>query len=292
VGPGGGPIQYFPVQTASGPHNHAATAVHNYAVAILMKAEYDLRQQLQLSPKSEALLAMLNVGRIVNDAGSAMGLPAGMEGAQQEPPLGRVIRIASATPAIFAPALTYMTPVPELERPLLWREEFFAPDDRARMTQEFVDRVLDEMAYRPELKLAERIPVRDPVGTPSNHGASSQLAGVASAVIKVTRYAVTADRVTLALTSASAGYLQLSHPWYPTLEVFHNGRRIEPLRGTFNLIVAPVEAGQNTYLIVPSRSSMRVAFGWFSAGVLGLTLLVPLVSARYRRAGPAWTSKA
>jgi hypothetical protein len=76
TGPAGLPLNYYPVQTVSGPHNHTATLIHNYAVSALLWAERDLREAGRLSAGAAALLGIFNVSRIVSDDGRSMGLPA------------------------------------------------------------------------------------------------------------------------------------------------------------------------------------------------------------------------
>jgi len=291
TGPGGDPPGYFPVQTIFGPHNHAATRVHDYSMAMLMRAQQDLRARGELSALSEAMLVMLNVGRIVNDTGHVMGLPQGIHGTVEEPPLGRVLKI-EATPAIFSSRIVTIDPPEALERNLLWREDFETPHEAAGRTQRFVEYVFALMEFEPAASIAGRIPVRQAQG---EHPAlpvpeiTSNSSGEPK--IAVARYSVAHDEVLLDVNSSQAGFLQLSHAWYPTLEVFRNDTRIVPLRGTFNLIVVPVQAGENSYRIIPRRSGLRMALGWLAGATLLFVLLVPLLTRNISESRVTWGLK-
>jgi len=284
MGPTALPLQYAPVQTVSGPHNHAATPVHNYAATAVMRAERDLVDQGTLSAGSESLLAMLNVGRIINDTGRSLGFDASVPGATDEPPLGRVIHIAAAAPVVFAPTLAPIDLPPAIERPLVWHESFRDwTDPQAQRMSAFLDRVLQTMQYQPAQRVAARIlmptlPAGDGLTTPGEE---------AQTAVSVKRYTVSADRVDLMVAVSAPGFLQLSHPWYPTLQVLHNGKHIAPLRGVLNLIVVPALAGDNEYRLSPARSSLRRAVGTFSAIVLVSVLVTPLLAAGWvRRMAP------
>lgn len=280
IGPDALPLQYASLQTVSGTHNHAATLVHNYAVTILKRAERDLGDYGTLTPDALALLAMLNVGRIVNDTGAALGFPPVIQPTMDEPPLGRVIRIATPSPVVFAPGLVQLAPAITLDRPMLWAEDFkgwTAP--QVVQTSAFLDAFLHAMRYRPETRTAARIPVRErPAGGIETADSQGPEASVA-----IVDYRVSMGRVDLRVDLSEAGFLQLSHPWYPMLEIRHNGTVIEPLRGSLNLLVVPANQGENVYSIIPRRSALRRLCGWLSAVTLGVVLIAPLAAAVGRR---------
>jgi hypothetical protein len=290
VGPNGDPIHYYPVQTVGGPHNHAATTVHNYVVTMLMLAERDLRRDGALTEESRAMLAMLNVGLIVNDHGRGMGFPERFAAGAEAPPIGRHIEIEAATPAVFAPALFQLEPDPELDRGMVWRSGYLEPPDpKTERLAAFLEQALQAMAYRPEAAAAGRLPVRElPAG--ALPGANAVADAAAPEPLAVEAYEVTADRVTLAVTAPADGWLQLAHPWYPTMTVTLNGEDIDPVRGAFNLMVVPALAGENLYVIAPHRSLLRIVMGILCALVLLAVLAVPVagpVLARRRRRGAA-----
>lgn len=277
IGPGASPLQYAPVQTVSGPHNHAATPVHNFAATILMRAQRDLALSGTVSESTKSLLAMLNVGRIVNDTGHSMGFPPEVAPADEEGPLGRALRIPNATPIVFSTTLAAMSPTPDIERPLLWHESFDGwRDPRVVGANAFLDLAIAAMDYRPENRSAAALLVRQ-LPEADNLGAD-YVEPAAPAIIR--EYTVSPDRVSLVVVAPAAGFVQLSHPWYPTLQVLHNGKRVEALQGAFNLMVLPALSGENRYEIVPLRSNLRRATGWFSLLVLILILATPVVARR------------
>lgn len=283
MGPSGSPFNYYPVQTVSGPHNHAATLVHNYAVTSLLAAEQDLRNGAgQLSENSATLLALFNVGRIVNDTGTGMGFPASVAGTTDDgPQLGRSLRIAHPTPVLFAPALAVMPDRSTLERPILWREEIIPPEAHAAAVGQVVRDYLALLAPTlPELRAA-RIPVYAlPAGAPAVAPAAADTSG--QPALKILDYQVREDAVDLKVDVPSTGFLQLGHPWYPTLAVTDNGRRVVASRSAIDLIVLPIEPGTHHLHIVTERSALRWQLGAFSLAVLVVTLIIPVVG-RLRR---------
>lgn len=271
IGPSTGPISYRPVQTLSGPHNMAATRLHNYAVAALKKAEADLRRAGRLAPDTEQLLAMLNAGLVVNDSGSAMGLPKGIAAAVEEGPLGRVLLISDATPAVFAPELVEIVPPAEADKPVLWDSDF--DDGRGEQVQAVggvLETVLRDMRLLPGTPTAAAIPVRAiPEGVPAP--AAQSEAPAAESSFAVLDYTVEAQRVRMVLRVPQTGYVQLAHPWYPFQKTTVDGQDVAPLRGTLNLLVLAVPAGEHVVEIVAERSALRRGFG------IGCTVLLLIV---------------
>ncbi len=103
---------------------------------------------------SESLLAMLNVGRIINDTGRSRGFDASFPAATDEPPLGRVIHLAAAAPVVFAPTLAPIDLPPAIERPLVWHESFRGwTDPQVQRMSAFLDRVLETMQYQPAQRM-------------------------------------------------------------------------------------------------------------------------------------------
>jgi hypothetical protein len=258
VGPSAGPISYHPVQTLSGPHNMAATRVHNYAVAVLKRVETELRGGA-LSADTAGLLAMLNVGRVANDSGSGMGLPPGIAGTVTEAPLGPVLPIAGATPAVFASRLVEILPPPGADKPALW-DSSFAPgaDAQAREVGAVLDAVLAVMRFTPATATAAAIPVRggaDAAAGPPAGGAAP------AAPFAVLDHVVEAQRVRIRLLLPEAGFVQLAHPWHPFQAVTVDGQAVTPLRGTLNLLVLPMAAGEHVVEVAAERSPLRLGFG-------------------------------
>ena len=284
MGPNASPLQYYPVQTASGPHNHAATVVHNYASASIKWAEKDLNTTGRLSENSATLLGLFNISRIVNDTGRGMGFPPSYSDARiEEPYLGQVIPVPNPTPVIFAPQLAKLLPPPGVERPMLWSENFLPQADaQALATLRFLSEFIDVMHPQLMSSSASRIPVLElPEGYRPDEGESATHAP--HNVLQLHDYQVTTDQVSLKLDVQESGYLEFSHPWYPTIAVYKDDQRIKAIRSTINLIVVPIEAGTHTFRIIPERSFLRQTTGIFSALILGLTICVPLVTRLSRR---------
>lgn len=278
VGPSAGPIGYHPVQTLSGPHNMAATRVHNYAVAALKRVETELRGGA-LSSDTAGLLAMLNVGRIVNDNGTGMGLPPGIAGTAAESPLGPVLPIAGATPAVFAPRLVEIVPPPGADKPALWDSSFAAgADAQAREVGAVLDAVLAAMRFAPATATAAALPVRG-----GADAAAAPPAGVTAppAPVAVLDYAVEAQLVRMRLRLPEAGFVQLAHPWYPFQAVTVDGQAVTPMRGTLNLLVLPMAAGEHVVEVAAARSPLRRGFG-IGCGLLFVVVLAVGVWPRRR----------
>lgn len=284
MGPSTGPIGYSPAQTLSGVHNMAATRLHNYAVVTLERAETELRRSGALSAGTERLLAMLNAGRIVNDSGSAMGLPESIAAAAEEGPLGRVLPIPGATPAVFARQLVEIAPPAGADKPVLWDADFEGGrNEQVQAVNQVLDAVLESMRLEPGRATAAAIPVRAIPDTLSA-GPSSVEDSAAESSFAVLDYAVEAQRVRIALRVPQAGYVQLAHPWYPFQRTTVDGQAVAPLRGTLNLLVLPVPAGAHVVEIAAERSALRRGFGFGCAllfvGVVGAGLWP------YRRGAP------
>jgi hypothetical protein len=243
-----------------------------------MWAEKDLNASGKLSDDSAKLLALFNISRIVNDTGRGMGFPPSYAEAQVEPHLGRVIHVPHPTPAIFAPQLVKLSPPSGVERPMLWREDFAVPlDPQASATLGFLGEFLKAMNPQLKLSSASRIPVLE---LPAEYPAEKidKPSVEREGTTQIQDYQVTTDEVRLKLEAPENGYLQISHPWYPTLAVYQDNMRVKSYRSSINLIVLPIQAGVHSFRIVPERSHLRQSTGSFSAIVLLLTLLVPILS--------------
>jgi hypothetical protein len=279
VGPSAGPISYHPVQTLSGPHNMAATLFHNYAVAVLKRVETELRGGA-LSPDTAGLLAMLNVGWIANDNGTGMGLPPGVAGTDAEAPLGAVLPIAGATPAVFASRLVEIVPPPGADKPALWDSSFATgADAQAREVGAVLDAVVAAMRFAPATATAAALPVR------VSAAAAAPPAGIAApaAPFAVLDHIVEAQRVEMRLLLPEAGFVQLAHPWYLFHSVTVDGQAVTPLRGTLNLLVLPLAAGEHVVEVAAERSPLRRGFG-IGCGLLFLAVLAVAVWPRRRGA--------
>jgi hypothetical protein len=279
IGPGGPPLLYHRVQFLTGAHNLAATRSHNYLAASIKLVESDLRNHGMPDRTSGALLSMLNVGHIINDSGSALGLP-GAPGAAGSGPLGNAIRLVNGSPVLFASALSEVEPDPGLDKPVLWNEQF-APgstDRQATEVLDFVRGVVQAMDIDTAIHSARFLPVRAlPTGSSRSESGDPGWGG------SVEQYRVGFEEIRLTLHSDRKGWIQAAHPYYPTVTVSRNGDPVSPYQGAFNLLVLPVDAGRNNYVIRYRTSTLRKAMAWISAATLGIAVTMTAVAALRRR---------
>ena len=278
IGPGSGAISYYStVQRVAGHHNMAAARVHNYAETIVKLAERELRSDGRLSPETESLVGLLNVTRIVCLGSFSSGCPAHIAATEAEPPLGAVLHIADATPAVFSQTLIALAPPPGSDKPMLWIDNY---DDEAFASQiagitDFLDRYRDTMQIHPGSNSAAAIAVRQlpPEPLPSVSGAWHP---------RMTSYAVDLQSVTMTVSSDAPGYVQLAHPWFPASEVRINGRVVATLEGAIDFMVVPIAAGENRIEIGPIVTPIRRISNIMSAVSLALTFVIA-ISLRFRR---------
>jgi hypothetical protein len=279
IGPGGTPLLYYRIQYLTGAHSLAATRSHNYLAATIKLVEADLRTYGKPGSTSTALLTMLNVGHIVNDTGKAMGLPDPL-GEPTGEPLGRTIRLPSASPVVFAPKIKTLEPPVGLDKPVLWNEQFASDstDPQARATLRFVRDVASAMEVNLETHVARFIPVRAPVS--AEGGADAENAGWDG---QIEQYHVGLEDVRLVLHSSRKGWIQIAHPFYQTVQVTRNGAGIAVYQGALNLLVLPVDAGQNDYAIRYRTSTLRKTMAWISTVTLGIATTLTAIAALRRR---------
>ncbi len=244
-------------------------------------AEGDLRRNGRLGPDAEALLQALNVTRIVCSGTFANGCPRAFAGLVSEGPLGDVLPIPDAAPAVFSRTLVALSPLADLDKPMFWAESFQSdpPDQRVTAVDDFLHRYLGAAQIDPATRMAAALPVRNLPEDRSDpaQGAAPQAAEGAWHP-RVVDYSVGLERVRMTIVSDGVGYAQLAHPWYPASEVRINGRRVEPLEGAIELIVVPITPGTSTIEITPSMTPIRIVtaaisvlslvFAIFIAGLL------------------------
>jgi hypothetical protein len=279
IGPNGTPMSYdATVQRVAGNHNMAATLVHNYAVTIVKMGEQDLKRDGRLAPETAKLLALLNVGRIICNDSIAVGCPARLAGLQDEGPLGRVVPIAQPTPVLFSQRLIQMRPPQGLDKPMLWAEQFAPPVPQVTRIEGFLHAYL--AAARPDLAtdIAAAIPVQAvvPQAAPAG-GATGDDAGEWRP--HLSDYRVGLQHVTVTVQSDRAGYVQLTHPWFPSNLVLVNHQPVTTMVGAWHLLVVPIQAGVSTIEVVPTTTPIRVLSGWISLFGVIIGLTVPLIGA-------------
>jgi len=269
---------YTTIPRVAGYHNLAATHVHNLAETIVKMAERDLRSDGHISPSTQILVGILNASRIICFGFDMNGCPKSFITATPEGPLGNVVHISNSFPVIFSQNVTLLVPFTKLEKPLLWNEDYYAASGDAKVTavEEFLRRYLDAAEIDPASHTARALPVST-VPTPLPFAATAGDPPKQS----ITRYSVSLEKIALTIDSEAAGYVQLSHPWYPDTEVRVDGRKIVPLRGALDLMVLALHPGTNDIEIRPSTTWLRQSL----AGLSCLALLVTLALAfgKHRR---------
>lgn len=279
IGPGGNPLSYgATVQRIAGNHNMAATRIHNFAVTAAKRAESDLNARGVLSDRTKAMLAALNVGRIVCYSAIANGCPASMQGLSTDPVLGRYLSLA-ATPAVFSPNLVAAAPPAGLDKPMLWPEAFYGEESRARILaiDGFMRAALDAEGFDPASGTVRAIAVSDRTGTAPD-------AAPQAGTFRIVRYDVGLDSVAMDVDAPGAGYVQLAHPWFPSTIVVLDGVQVQPLRGAFGLMVVPVPPGMHRIVLEEGWTPIRLAsLALSAAGLAGIALAAGTLAWRERR---------
>ena len=271
IGPSASPISYYStVARVAGVHNMAATRVHNYAETIAKLAEADLRHDGRLGAETEALVGQLDAARLVCFGPSGVGCPASFLDTEQEPPLGALIRIPDAAPAIFSRSLRELAPPHGLDKPMLWDEQFDGPDPQIERIIAFLHRYMQITGLDAHAPYASALAVRQlPLAS-----AAARPAGNSAWHAEVTRYAVDLQRVRMTIATDGPGYAQLAHPWYPASEVLINGNRVQPIEGALDLMVVPLEAGENVIEIRPVATPIRTLSMVASGVALAIAFIV------------------
>jgi hypothetical protein len=280
IGPNATPLSYYTtIPRVAGYHNLAATHVHNFAETIVKMAEQDLRNDGHLASGTEILLGILNASRIVCFGSAANGCPKSFMTAISEGPLGDVVQVPNAAPVLFSDKIVSLMPSAELEKPLLWNENYYTPgaDPAVTAVERFLRRYLSTAGIDPATHTASALPVRalpsSPLFEAAGHGSSKRV---------VTGYSVSLEKVALRVESDAPGYVQVSYPWYPETEVLINGKKIVPLRGALDLMVLPLQQGTNEIEIRPATNPLRLGLAALSCFALLITVGVAVRIHRQR----------
>ncbi len=133
LGPDGGPVSYrSAVQRIAGNHNMAATRLHNVLLVTAKQVEIELQTNGTLSDDTRAMLAMLDVGRVICTSPVANGCPAEIEDAVEDKVLGRHLRTLGR-PALFSQHLVRMEPAEGVQKPMLWPGDLVDSADTPRL---------------------------------------------------------------------------------------------------------------------------------------------------------------
>lgn len=269
IGPNASPLSYAAdVQRIAGTHNMAATHIHNFAVTVVEMAGDELARDGRLSPTTSRLLALLNVGRVICMRPLAMGCPSTWS-PSTEGDMGAVLRVADASPVVFAPVLVRLDPAKGLGKPMFWDFMFTprAEDPRIAKVETYLRRYL--AAFGPMSgDVAEAIPVRDPSPTAT---AAAQPGWTA----RLEDYRVGMQDVRIVVRASGPGFVQIAHPWYPATRVRVNGHDVAPLRGAIGLMVLPIGAGISVITLVPTLTATETWSAIASlAGLVAIFLVV------------------
>ncbi len=239
IGPDASPLSYYAtVQRIAGNHNMAATRVHNFLAVTAKQAEAELQDSGVLSAETSMSLGLFDVGRIICNTSIANGCPALAGGTADDAVLGRFIP-TPAMPAVFSQRLAVMAPPPGLDKPMLWPEDFRSAKDAPRIDaiKAELRRFMAAEGIDGATRTARAIAVNDGAAVADPPQASGPWHPM------VQDYAVGLTSVALRVEADAPGYVQLSHPWFPSTRVTVNGVAAQAIRGTIDLMVVPIPSG-------------------------------------------------
>lgn len=259
IGPDAGPLSYYAtVQRTAGNHNMAATRMHNYLAVAAKQAATELQSLGALSPETRMLLGLFDVGRIICNTALANGCPASASGTENDAVLGLFIPVA-AMPAVFSQRLVLMAAKPGLDKPMLWPEDFHSAQDAPRIGA--VAAELWRFAATEDIDGATRTAAVIAVNDDAVATGVLPASGPWHAVIL--DYGVGLTSVTLQVEADAPGFVQLSHPWFPSTRVTVNGVATQAIRGTIDLMVVPIQPGISVIELRDGWTAIR----WASAMV-------------------------
>ena len=229
-------LSWYPSEFLTGAGLELATPVWVYSHLGKLAAELDLNELGHLRPQMRELLCLMRVGRVVGVGRTSMGLPESMDG-KNEGPLGKVVKTDCPYQLVFAPVLSNAG-FPDIDAHLDYRLD----RDTRRFPEfkVFLRHLLGLMAIDPATGNARTILVKEPVPQAAVPPVTNGMRA-----IDVESYKVTSDRVNIAFTAASDGFVLVSHAWHPGLLVTLNGHATTTYRDIMGHIVLAVPKGQN-----------------------------------------------
>jgi hypothetical protein len=285
VGPDASPLLYARVQMLYGPHKMDATRGHNAMVAVSKLAEADFARSGRLQPETSGLLSLYNVGWIVGLDGSRMGLPASWPDTVTDPVLGRVARIATATPFLVSGS-TKRVPFPvAFGGPPLWNKHFLDGSAKAAETEAVA--AWRHMGVDLASRQAAVFLLADGPAMPAW---ARRETGDAAPRTQLLDYRVAPGRVHLAVMASGRGDIRLAHPMFPTLNVTVDGQAVQAAADVFSMMVLPLHAGRNDIDVVAGVSPLRRLCFWVTAAASAMltgALIVALVARRVSRSRAA-----
>jgi len=271
VGPDSSPLNYARVQMLYGPHKMEASKGHNAMVAVLQLAQNDLNRNGSLSSETAGLLGIYNVGWVVGHRKNRMGLPDAVPGTVPDDVIGPHLRIAGATPFLVSGRLQQASMPADFGGPPFWQNDFLARTARAEGAEAaaqtaFAAMQVDVPQRQAGQFLLQALPDWEHPSTTAPHA-------------KLVDYRVWPGRVRLVVDSDGAGFLRLSHPFYPALHVTENGVAVQAVADVFSMMVVPIKAGQTDIEVVAQPSSLRIACWWIS--IMSAISLISALCALY-----------
>jgi hypothetical protein len=263
------PVAYGRLQILMGPHKQDATKAHNGFAALLKIVQQDLRAKQHLEPATRAMLAAANVGWIVGTNAKSMGLPDDFTGTVTDPVLGAYLRIPEATPYLASGRLELTDRPAPFDAAPFWDIAFDHQSDASTAAMAAMAAINARMRPDPATRQAAAIlvPMR-----PLTLGWDTEREGQAPAV-RLVSYAVEPGTVRLLVESDRDGFIRLAHPLGLGAQVTQDGRFVTPLTDVQSLIVLPLHAGQNDFVIAPMPSRLRRLSFWVTVGMLaGLSI--------------------
>jgi hypothetical protein len=267
------PLAYGRLQILMGPHKQDATKAHNGFAALLKITQQDLQVGRHLEPETRTMLAAANVGWLVGINANAMGLPDDVTGTVSDPVLGSYLRIPEATPFLVSGRLETMArPAPFAAAPF-WDFYFDRHSDVATAAMAAMEGINERMHPDPATRQAAAILVPP---QPAQPGWDMQAQGEAPTV-QLLSYVVHPGTVRLSVEADRAGFIRLAHPLGLGTQVMQDGRPVTPLADVQSLIVLPLHAGRNDFVIAPEPSGLRTICFWVSMITLGGLCLMAIV---------------
>jgi hypothetical protein len=272
------PLGYGRLQILMGPHKQDATKAHNGFAALLKIVQQDLQTDRTLDAATRTMLAAVNVGWIVGINGTDMGLPDGITGVLSDSVLGPYLRIPEATPYLVSGRLQTMERPPSFGAAPFWDFYFDRRLDVAAAAMAAMVSINSGMHPDPASRQTSAIlvPVR-----PTALGWNAEQEGPTPAS-RLLSYTVEPDTVRLSVEADRDGFIRLAHPLGLGVAVDQNGRSVTPLADVQSLIVLPLHAGRNDFLVTSRPSALRRGCFWMTVVILTVLSLMAVVRGVWR----------
>jgi hypothetical protein len=264
------PLAYARVQILSGPHKPDATKAHNGFAAVLKIVQHDLQAERHLEPATEALLAANNVGWIIGDDGNGIGLPDNYPGTIRDNVLGAYWRIADATPFLVSGRLETMPRPATFAAGPFWDFMFDHKDPDPVAAIAAMRAINDRMRPDPAARTAAAILV---AVRPAGPGWGADQPGEAPTA-QLLSYAVQSDAVRLSVDASGPGFIRLAHPLGLGVHVTQDGVDAAPVADVQSLIVLPLHAGVNDFVVSATPSMLRQVCFWTTVSVVAALSMV------------------